>query len=90
MSSNDRYMSTKIRDEETDNVSMSIDTHDYVDDPNMEVIAVMLYTPWMKDTSEHYHIPFTKDQAAELHKWLGDFLNHPNIEDKLREDSGVG
>jgi len=40
---------------------------------------VLLFTPDMKDTNNHYHIPLTVKQAIKLRDWLNDF-----IEDKSK------
>lgn len=52
-----------------DNLQISEDT-DLDDVP----IAVFLFTPDMKDTTNHYHIDLKVEQAEKLFKWLGQFL----------------
>ena len=90
MGKDDRYMVTKIRDTKVNNVSMSIDEGTTLDGPDDEIVAVMLYTPWMGDTNEHYHISFNREQAISLKEWLDDFLNEPDIKKRFKNDLTKG
>lgn len=58
-----------IRDSQINNLIISEDT-----DENANPIAVLLYTPNMSDTQNHFHIELDMNKAAEMHAWLGDFL----------------
>jgi hypothetical protein len=60
-----------IRKERSDNVSMSKDT---TGENNEIPIAVMLFTPNMKDTVTHYHVEFDLAQAKALMAWLNWFV----------------
>jgi len=73
MSYKDRYGGTDIIRTKCNNLQIG---WDYESDPEniKERFAVMLYTPWMGDTTNHYHIPFNLKQAKTLHKWLGEFI----------------
>ena len=60
-----------IIDFDFDNLRISEDTSRHDDDTP---VAVLLYTPDMGNTNEHYHIEMTTKQAMRLHSWLGYFL----------------
>lgn len=83
MSYEDRYSITKIRDTETDRISMSIDENIEKDDG--EVGAVMLYVPYIKE-SEHSHIPFDREQATALRDWLDKFLAEKDIKERFNKE----
>jgi len=74
----DIYGVTDIIDEEVDNLSVSIDNHD-------GPIMSFLYTPWMKETKVHYHIPLNKEKAIVLRDWINKFLED-DIDKKLEVD----
>lgn len=64
----------RIRDTDRDNLMISEDTGEE-EDP----IAVLLFTPNMKDFTEkgglpHHHIEIDIEQCRKLHTWLGKFL----------------
>jgi hypothetical protein len=73
MSFKSRYGITKICAQVIDNLSISYDS-DYEDPGPRETYPVFLYTPDMRDTREHFHIPLTRRQAKALHAWLGKWL----------------
>jgi hypothetical protein len=58
-----------IRDTKTNNLQISEDTG-FDDKP----IAVLLYTPTMTDTSEHFHIELQRAHAEALIQWLRAYL----------------
>jgi hypothetical protein len=37
-------------------------------------IPVLLFTPDMQNTNEHYHITLTKNEAKKLKTWLSEYL----------------
>lgn len=62
--------SAAIKDTKTNNLQISEDTGRDSDD----FTAVLLYTPNMNDTSEHFHIELGLEEVAKLYAWLGRFL----------------
>lgn len=46
---------------------------DYDTNPEKKY-PVFLYTPDMKNTNVHYHVPLTKRNAKRLKKWLAEYL----------------
>jgi hypothetical protein len=73
MSYKDRYGITKIVDDKSDNLSVSWDYDSNKDDLTQRR-PVFLYTPWMDNTDDHYHIELTRNQAIVLRDWLNDYL----------------
>lgn len=77
MSYRNKYGITRIRTESYNNLVISWDSDaigwNYQNNPKTRY-PVLLYTPDMNDTNEHYHIDLTPTQARKLHKWLGDYL----------------
>lgn len=78
MGYSDKFGSTRIIDEQFDNLVIN---WDYEDDhlDKTQRHPVFLYTPDMEDKDkhgcpEHFHIRLTRDQAGTLHKWLADYL----------------
>jgi len=67
-----KHGSTDIIKGNFNNLGISWD-YDY-EDTIEERVAVLLYTPHMQDTDNHYHIPLNLKQAKTLHKWLGEFI----------------
>lgn len=88
MSSKDRYMITKIRDTKYDNVSLSIDEN--MDKDEFEVAMVMLYTPDMNNTMDHYHVTFDRERVIALRDWCNDFLSEPDLKKRFEEDLARG
>jgi hypothetical protein len=72
MSYDDRFGSTNIKSTTRDNLGISRDELDG------EVVPVLLYTPDMRDSNTHHHIPLTRREAADLHGWLGRYLADRN------------
>lgn len=68
-----------IRDKPLDNIGMSID--ESVE--NDEICAMMLFTPDMGDTDEHFHISFDREQATALRNWFNKFLREPNLKGRF-------
>ena len=58
-----------IRDEPTNNLQISEDT-DFDD----KSIAVLLSTPTMQNTAEHFHIELDRPRVEALHQWLREYL----------------
>lgn len=74
----EKYKVTEIVPDNRDNLSISMDYDDDWDEVQQR-FAVMLFTPDMNDTTEHWHIQLDDNQAKKLHSWLGDFLNMKGI-----------
>lgn len=71
-----RYGITKIIGKVFDNLQISWDA-DVVDVENVKKhrrYPVLLYTPDMNNTNEHFHVMLTRNQATKLRDWLDDFL----------------
>lgn len=80
MAYEDRFGITDIRDQNCDNLSISVDTCQEAEGGPIETIAVLLYTPSMDNTNEHFHIPLTVDQAKVMAEWLDKFVKeHGNV-----------
>lgn len=76
-----KYGVTAIIDKDMNNLIVSRDTDtDFESDSDEEFpVAVLMYTPTMKNTDVHYHIPLNVAQAKELAKWLKKFVKeHSN------------
>jgi hypothetical protein len=56
----------KVSDRPMYNVQISMD---FDEDENLQH-AVILFTPNMNDTGDHYHIPLNKGQMVALRDWL--------------------
>ena len=54
----------------TENFGIS---RDYDTNPKL-FFPVFLFTPDLKNTDEHFHIPLTKSQARKLRDWLNLYL----------------
>lgn len=69
MSYKDKYSITKIKDTKHNNLTISID--------NMGdgKIPVLLFTPSMNDTQNHYHIELTLKEAKILRDWVNKYVN---------------
>lgn len=65
------YRSTQICPGPYDDLCIVMDYNDDPKDPH----PVMLFTPDMNDTDEHYHIELTREQATVLRNWLDKYLN---------------
>lgn len=80
MAYRNRYGSTQLRKGQRDNLSIGWDNFinsaknfaksEYAHNR----IPVLLFTPDMKWTQEHYHIALSKHQARELRNWLTAYL----------------
>jgi hypothetical protein len=66
----DPFGITKIRASDRDNLNISWD----FDTNPKKNYPVLLYTPDMRDTDNHYHIALSEKQARELRDWLTAFL----------------
>jgi len=73
----DIYGITKIRDSESDRLSISVD---FIEEPT----AVLLHVPDIEER-EHNHIELDKKQATTLRDWLNEFLED-DIEKKCKDD----
>lgn len=74
----EKYLIEKIKTGTTDNLSLSCDCDD-----DYEVVAdrfpVMLYTPDMSNTSEHFHISFSDVEAYKLSRWLDKYFKMKGV-----------
>lgn len=68
MSFKSRFGITKIKNSTIDNLSIGLDE-------NNSIKPVILYTPDLKDTNEHFHIELSKIEATKLRDWLNSFLS---------------
>jgi hypothetical protein len=76
MAFKDRYGDTQIKKGKVDNLSINWDA-DVIDVENCSKNSrypVLLYTPWMEETKNHYHIALTRAEAKKLRNWLTEFL----------------
>lgn len=62
---------TKVKKGKTDNLSISLD----YDTDESKNYPVLLYTPNMDRTEDHFHIPLTKKEAKSLREWLDSYLD---------------
>ena len=53
-----------------ENLDISLD---YDTNPKKQ-FPVLLYTPNMKNTNEHFHICLNRRETRKLHKYLGEYL----------------
>lgn len=60
MAYEDKYSITDIKDSKYNNLIISID----------EKSPVLLYTPNMDNTAEHFHIELNDKEANKLYMWL--------------------
>ena len=66
---------TKIIPDKRDNLSISWDVDgEDIDDKSIR-IPVLLFTPDMDNTGDHYHIPLDYEQAVKLKKWLNEYVD---------------
>lgn len=75
MSYIDKHAITKIVNSKRNNLCISVDQ----DDKDTGKYPVLLYTPSMDDTNDHYHIPLTRKEAVELILWLQSYLQDTTI-----------
>ena len=73
MAYNDKFGITKICKGKIDNLSISWDYHDNPDDKKQRR-PILLYTPNMANTSQHFHIELTRKQARLFNEWLNEYL----------------
>lgn len=69
MAYKDKHGITEIKSGNFHNISISYEMEDE------HRVPMLLFTPDMKNTGLHYHIEFSKEEAAELRNWLDEFLN---------------
>ncbi len=62
---------TKVKKDKTDNLSISLD----YDRDESKKYPVLLYTPNMDRTENHFHIVLTKKEAKSLRDWLDNYLD---------------
>lgn len=62
---------TKVKKGKTDNLSISLD----YDRDESKKYPVLLYTPNMDRTEDHFHIALTKKEAKSLRDWLDNYLD---------------
>lgn len=62
---------TKVKKGKTDNLSISLD----YDRDESKKYPVLLYTPNMERTEDHFHIVLTKKEAKSLRDWLDNYLD---------------
>ena len=70
MAYEDKHGITDIKKQKFHNLSISLD-YDY--DPD-DLHPVLLFTPDMSNTIEHWHISLDKKETKELYEWLGKYL----------------
>lgn len=58
---------TQIKEGKVDNLSISVDLFD-------EPVGVFLYTPWMEETNNHFHVRMKKEEIEHLRDWCNEFL----------------
>lgn len=85
MSFQDRYGSTSIVNRKLDNLSVSFDCGTRRFSVN-EVGVVLLFTPDMSNTSEHFHIEIKREEAIILKEWLDLFLKNKDILKRYDKD----
>lgn len=69
----DKYGITDIKDTVCNALSISRDTD--LDGKGMEIpVAVLLFTPTMRNTDDHHHIALDIEEAKRLKLWLHKFL----------------
>lgn len=68
MAYKDKHGITKIKSGNFHNLSISYEVEDE------HKVPMFLFTPNMKDTSLHYHIELSNQEATELRDWLNDYL----------------
>ena len=73
MAYKDKHGIIKIKDSTHNNVSISCDYLNEEGEP-VEKVPVLLFTPNMEDTSEHFHIVLDKKEAKKLNTWLTDYF----------------
>lgn len=74
MAYKDKHGITDIKDKEVNALSISRDTDMDFNDGSEFPIAVLLYTPSMRNTDVHYHIDLNVAEAKELMKWIKKFV----------------
>lgn len=85
MAYKDRYGSTIIRPQTRDNLSIGWDnfknSSKNFDKPKYAKnrVPVLLFTPDMNDTNNHYHIELNKNNAKVLRDWLNDYLKDVGV-----------
>lgn len=62
---------TKVKKGKTDNLSISLD----YDRDESKKYPVLLYTPNMERTEDHFHFVLTKKEAKSLRDWLDNYLD---------------
>lgn len=80
MSYKDKHGFTDIRTQEVNNIGISRDLDTDFDSEVEFPVAVLLYTPSMKNTDIHYHIPLNVSEARVLAKWLKKFVKEHSDE----------
>ena len=66
----DKHGITQIIDQKINNLSINWDR-----DEHGNKMAVLLFTPDMDNTAEHYHIELSRGEAEALRSWLNDLLS---------------
>ena len=69
----EKHRVESIIPDKIDNLSISIDFDDNWDEIAQR-FPVILFTPDMNNTAEHWHIRLSDNQAIHLNKWLDEFL----------------
>jgi hypothetical protein len=69
MAYKDKHAITDIVPSMMNNLSISVD---YIGGEGK--VPVMLFTPNMNNTNNHYHIPMTREEAVEMLHWLQAYL----------------
>jgi hypothetical protein len=66
----DKHSITDIIPDTKNNLSICVDQ----DIGETEKYPVLLFTPYLSNKNNHYHIPLTREQAVELLIWLQSYL----------------
>lgn len=74
-----KHMIKRIKKGRRDNLSLSADSYHSFEKVRNRY-PVILYTPDMENTNEHFHIKLNTKEARELRNWLNEFLKMKGVE----------
>ena len=84
MSYKDRFAITDIRKGRKDNLSINMDENP--ESETDDIGAILLFTPDMENTIEHWHVPLDVKQATVLRDWLNEFLAEEDLKARFIAD----